>query len=86
MYQGIVVSFRRGKHTQRNKQVLIKIEGVGSSQEATKFIGRKVVWNSKNRTQTIGSIVDIHGRKGLVRANLRKGLSGSVLGFQIQIR
>ena len=79
------MSYRRGKQTQRNKQILIRIEGINSRNEAGGFIGRRVIWKSKAEKTIVGKIVGIHGRRGLVRVALRKGLPGQALGSQIMI-
>ncbi len=86
MYKGVFVSYRRGKRTQRNKQILIRIEGVNSRSEAARFIGRKSAWESKTGKRILGKVVGIHGRRGLVRVSLKKGLPGQALGSQITIK
>lgn len=80
------MSYRRGRFTQRNKQILIKIEGINSRNEAASFIGRKIIWKSKTKKTITGKIVSIHGRNGIVRVNLKKGLPGQAVGSQITIK
>jgi large subunit ribosomal protein L35Ae len=86
MYKGVFRSYRRGKRTQRNKQVLITIEGIDDRNEAASFIGRKVVWSGPKGTSLIGNITGVHGRRGVLRARFMKGLPGQALGTEVAIR
>ncbi|MCS7114274.1 MAG: 50S ribosomal protein L35ae [Nitrososphaerota archaeon] len=82
--QGIIVNYRVGPKTQRSKECIIHFPNVRSCSEASRLIGRKVAWNS-GETKIIGKIVDLHGKKGLVRARFRKGLPGQALGTAVQL-
>ena len=82
--QGIIVNYRVGPKTQRFKECIIQFPHVNSVSEASRLIGRKVAWkNGENKI--IGKIVDLHGRKGLVRARFRKGLPGQALGTTVEL-
>lgn len=81
---GIIVSYRRGPRTQNPKECLLRFQGVDSVSEAGRLIGRKVAWPVKKR-KCRGKIVRLHGKKGLVRARFRKGVSGQALGSFIEI-
>ena len=80
-YEGVFVSYRGGKSTQRNKQALIRIEGINNSSEAALFIGKKIVWK-----RLVGKIVNIHGKNGLVRVAFKKGLPGQALGSRVEVK
>jgi len=82
--QGIIVNYRVGPKTQRSKECIIQFPHVNSVSEASRLIGRKVAWNNGD-TKIIGKIVDLHGKKGLVRARFRKGLPGRALGTTVQL-
>jgi len=82
--KGIIVNNRIGPKTQRPKEYIIQFTHINSVSEASRLIGRKVVWkNGENRI--IGKIVDLHGKKGLVRARFRKGLPGQALGTTVEL-
>lgn len=85
MVKGVVLSYRRGRHTQNPKQVIIRIEGVEKKEDAMKFIGKKVVWRTKKGKELIGVITAPHGSKGKVRARFEKGLPGQALGTEVEI-
>jgi len=82
--QGVVVNYRVGPKTQRPKECILRFANVETSEEASKLIGRKVAWPVGER-KIVGKIVDVHGRKGLVRARFRRGLPGQALGTLVEI-
>jgi len=82
--QGIILNYRVGPKTQRSKECLIRFTHVNSASEASRLIGRKVAWKS-GKNKIIGKIVDLHGKKGLVRARFRKGLPGQALGTTVEL-
>ncbi len=82
--QGVIVNYRVGPKTQRSKECIIHFPHVNSASEASRLIGRKVAWQcGKNRI--VGKIVDLHGKKGLVRARFRKGVPGQALGKPVEL-
>jgi large subunit ribosomal protein L35Ae len=82
--RGIIVNSRIGPKTQRPKEYIIQFTHINSLSEASRLIGRKVAWkNGENKI--IGKIVDLHGKKGLVRARFRKGLPGQALGTTVEL-
>ncbi len=83
--KGIVVQFRRGRHTIHEKHFLLDI-GMQSRDEAKKLAGKEVVWKSPAGKEIKGKISDAHGNKGLVRAIFEKGLPGQALTTEIEIK
>jgi len=81
---GIVVNYRTGPKTQRPKECILKFPGIKSSNEAARFVGRKVAWPAGER-KIRGKIVALHGKSGLVRARFRRGLSGQAIGTRVEI-
>ena len=82
--QGIIVNYRVGSKTQRSKECIIQFSHVNSVSEASRLIGRKVAWKI-GKNKIVGKIVALHGKKGLVRARFRKGVSGQSLGTTIEL-
>jgi len=82
--EGIILSFRRGRHTQRTNQFLVEIEGVDSKTKASKFIGRRLVWASK-KAKIHGKITNTHGNKGVLRARFSRGLPGTAITSKVKI-
>lgn len=81
---GYVVSYRIGPKSQRPKECILKFPGIDSDSEAARLIGRKVAW-PVGRRKIRGKIVDVHGKRGCVRARFRRGLPGHALGTPIEI-
>jgi len=81
---GIIVNYRVGPKTQRSKECIIRFPHVTSVSEASRLIGRKVAWKN-GETRIVGKIVDLHGKKGLVRARFRRGLPGQALGTTVEL-
>jgi large subunit ribosomal protein L35Ae len=86
-----ILSFRRGRHTQRTNQFLLEIEGSDSKAKASKFIGKKVVWKSRTKSRDTkrkeihGKITSTHGNNGLVRARFSRGLPGEAVRKKVEI-
>lgn len=82
--EGIVTSYRRSRHRQYPNQILIKVNGLNYS-EAHKFLGKKVEVKVSKNKKIIGKVVGVHGKKGVIRARLRRGLPGQAIGKKCKI-
>lgn len=82
--QGVIVNYRVGPRSQKSKECIIKFAHVNSVSEASRLIGRKIVWKTGDN-KILGKIVDLHGKKGLVRARFRKGVPGQALGAIVEL-
>jgi large subunit ribosomal protein L35Ae len=83
--KGVIVNYRVGPKTQRNKECIIQFAHAKTVAEASTLIGRKVAWKTSKNDKIIGKIVALHGKKGLVRARFRKGLPGQALGTSVEL-
>ena len=91
--EGIIKSYRRGRHTQNTRQMIIVADGFSSKKEAESLIGKEVIYKilrkekkGRGKEKMIkGKISAIHGNKGLVRAIFEKGLPGQSLGEKVEI-
>ncbi len=86
MTKGIVVQFRRGKHTIHERQFLIEVHGVDKKSEAEKLIGKEVSWASPAGKIIHGKISGAHGNNGVVRAIFEKGLPGQAITTEVEIK
>jgi large subunit ribosomal protein L35Ae len=82
--KGIVLEYRTGPKTQHPKECIIQLMGIRSSNDASRFIGRKVAWPTSEH-KIKGKIIALHGRNGLVRAKFRKGLPQQAIGTFVEI-
>ena len=83
--EGIIVNFRQGKHTQTNNQMVIKVEEIKSKDQAKTLINKKVVWKSPAGKELIGTITNVHGNSGSLRAHFEVGLPGQSVGKKVKI-
>lgn len=84
--RAFIVSYRRGTNSQDERYMILEVEGVRSRGEASRLIGRKVVWVPPGgRQAVIGKIVKVHGKSGRVIAKFRKPLPGQALGSPVAV-
>jgi len=83
--KGIILSYRRGKHTQNVNQMLVELEGVDSKEKAEKMIGKKLVWKSPGDKEIKGEITAVHGGKGVLRAKFERNLPGQAVTTKVEI-
>ncbi len=84
--KGVIVSYRTGRHTQNPFQMIIKLEGVTTKEEAEKLVGKEVIWTTQTGKEIKGTVSGAHGNKGVVRARFRKGMPGQSLGTEIILK
>lgn len=83
--EGVIANFRRGRHTQTNNHMIIKIEGYSDKEKAKELVGKKVVWTSPAGKELVGKIAAPHGNKGAVRAIFDTGMPGQAVGTKVKI-
>ena len=81
---GKIVNYRIGIRTQMPKWCLIQIIGKNTVSRAGQLMGRKVVLKYGNNSFA-GRIISLHGKKGIVTAEFRKGIPGQALGTRVEI-
>ena len=95
--RAVFMNFKRGAHTQHVQQAIVKIEGVGSKEDATWYLGKRVAYvyrakTSKNafghktnyRTME-GKIINTHGSNGAVRAKFNHNLPVQAMGQPLRV-
>jgi len=83
--KGILVQFRRGRHTVHEKHYLLDF-GLKTREEAKKMAGKQVEWTSSSGKIIRGKISDAHGNKGLVRAIFERGLPGQAILDGVEVK
>jgi large subunit ribosomal protein L35Ae len=76
---------RQGPKTQHTDQFILLVDGVKDKADATKLLGKKVVWKTQNGDSIIGKVTRLHGSKGSVLAKFNKGLPGQAIGTKADI-
>merc|ERR1711918_271702 len=90
--KGVVAGYRRALTNQKNHTSLIKIQGVEDSNDAKFYLGKKVMYMYRTKSQnsdskdgetrfrvTWGKVCSSHGTSGVVRCKFRKNLPASSL-------
>ncbi|MBU0957759.1 MAG: 50S ribosomal protein L35ae [Nanoarchaeota archaeon] len=87
MNKGIVIQFRRGRHTYTPRHFLLDF-GLSSREEAEKLVGKNVEWKSSGKEPKVikGKIAAAHGNKGIVRAIFERGLPGQAITTEVEIK
>jgi len=83
--KGKIVQFRRGRHRIKERHYLIDVQAK-NKEEASKFIGKEVIWKSPGGKKIKGKISATHGNKGLVRAIFEKGLPGQAITDEVEVK
>ena len=80
-----VIQFRRGLKRIHERHYLLDVS-VKTREEASKFVGKEVVWTSPAGKQIKGEISSAHGNKGVVRAIFEKGLPGQAKNTEADVK
>ena len=83
--KALFINYLGGRHTRRNKQILVKIDQVDDENKAAQYIGRKVTWESPSGNILTGKITGVRGGNGVLKAIFRKGLPGQAIGKELII-
>jgi ribosomal protein L35AE/L33A len=81
---GTIVNYRIGIRTQMPKWCLIQIMGENTASNVGQLVGRKMIVKfGKNRF--VGRIMDLHGKKGVVKVKFQKGILEQALGAKVEL-
>ncbi len=83
--EATILGYLRGKKRQCERDMLILPDNVKDYKEASKLIGRKIVFKDDNGNTYKGTIVGVHGRRGVVIARFVRGLPGQAIGKRVLI-
>ena len=82
---GVVINYRRGRHTTQANQVIVKFKDISDRNSASKLIGKRVLWVTPGKKFFIGKITAPHGNSGSVRVRFSVGLPGQIIGDSVYL-
>lgn len=82
--KGQILSYRKGRHTQTNNQMIIDFN-LGKKDKAKTMIDKKIQWKSETGKLINGVITSPHGNSGKVRAIFERGLPGQSIGSDVEV-
>ena len=85
MTKGKVIQFRIGRHKIHEKHFILDVDAKDKV-EATKLVGKEVIWKSPAGKIIKGKIAASHGNKGAVRAIFEIGLPGQAVGTEVEVK
>jgi len=80
-----IVSYRKGRHTQTDNQMILSIPGVSTKEDAGKYVGKTVTFATTSGKLINGKISAVHGNSGAVRAHFERGMPGQSLSSSVKI-
>jgi large subunit ribosomal protein L35Ae len=81
---GTIVNYRIGTRTQMPKWCLVQVMGESAVSKAGQLVGRKMMLKS-GKKNFVGRIIDLHGKKGIVKVKFHKGIPGQALGARVEL-
>ena len=83
--EGTIVNYRRGRHTQKDNQMVIIVENITENKKAEELIGKKAIFTTQAGKEITGKITGSHGTKGAVKVLFEKGMPGQSIGKKVKI-
>lgn len=83
--EAVIVNFRKGRHTVHHYQMVLKVHGIDTKENAEKIVGKTVIWSSPAGKRITGKVTSVHGNSGAVRARFDTGMPGQAIGAKVVV-
>ena len=83
--EGTIINFRRGRHTQKDNQMVVEAPGYGDKEKALELVGKEVGFKTESGKTISGKVSAVHGNSGAVRVLFEKGMAGQSIGKKVEI-
>ncbi|KZV98753.1 60S ribosomal protein L33-A-like protein [Exidia glandulosa HHB12029] len=91
--KGRILGHKRGKRNTRPNTSLVQIEGVSNKDDAQFYLGKRLAYVYKAKTETRGSKVRViwgrvtrpHGNSGVVKSKFKSNLPPHTFGASIRV-
>jgi len=84
--EGAISSFRGGRHTKHNSQMIVHFKGVDKKEKAAALVGKSVVWVSSAKKEIKGKVTAAHGNSGAVRVKFETGMPGQAIAQKVKLQ
>jgi large subunit ribosomal protein L35Ae len=84
--EGTIAHFRRGRHTQNDKQMIVIVKSSTTKEKAKTFVGKEVIWKTSAKKELKGKVASSHGNKGALRVIFEQGMPGQAIGEKVDIK
>ena len=83
--EGIIINYRGSHKTQNTNQMIVKVDGAQSRDDASKLLKKTLVWTTETGKKINGVILSEHGNSGAIRVKFERGLPGQSIGTKVLI-
>ncbi len=83
--EGTILNYKKGMHTQKNDEMIIKVSGVNDKSAAEKLVSKIVEWITPSGKTIKGKIVKAHGNKGALKVKFEKGMPGQSITTKLKV-
>ena len=83
--KALIVHYRQSRTRQKMNQMIIKVDGVSSKEDAEKLVGKKVTWTSPAGKEIKGEVRSAHGNSGAIRVLFESGMPGQAIGQEVTL-
>ncbi|MBT3407711.1 50S ribosomal protein L35ae [Candidatus Woesearchaeota archaeon] len=81
--EGIIVSYRRAKHSYTGNQMVVLVSGYENREKASELIDKKVVYKTESGKEITGIVKRPHGNSGKVLVHFEKGMPGQAVSKKV---
>ena len=81
----VISNFKQSRHTTHGNQMIVIMKEVSTRDDASKLVGKKVIWTSPAKKEIKGEIRSAHGNSGAVRVLFETGMPGQAVGSKVKI-
>lgn len=83
--EGVIANYKQGRHIQTTNQMIVKVAKVDNRDEASKLVGKKVVYTTKTGKKIVGEVRAAHGNSGALRVLFETGMPGQAISEKVSI-
>ena len=83
--EAVIVNFRGSRRVKKGSHMIIEVKGTDSKENASKLVGKKIVWKSPAGKAISGKVASTHGNSGALRVIFETGMPGQSIGNKVDV-